>query len=272
MQYCRYVLPTGLEKWSHYRVENAGSKWLLLIHQAIFNLMAFQVYWWLMLFHLWIYSPCPYAFIHVHTTNYFSTGRVVYKFLLSIWQTFTFILDILYPLYLHLPIPSSQGEESTARRLVNVEPRSLPFRPCSKSQSPWISWPNGPSPFPEPGWVSSLVHPPRPGMRGDQKTGGHAGWDVHKAIWDGPGVGKEERIEGVLPYTILPALPCLVQNSEEPKNSKLEPDYPGHVEGIYVERGWKNIFHLNVINQVIKQLNTKTSFVDLHFILLPHKC
>lgn len=41
------------------------------------------------------------------------------------------------------PHPSSQGEKSTAKRWVKVEPRSLPFRPCSRSQDPRISCLNG---------------------------------------------------------------------------------------------------------------------------------
>lgn len=66
---------------------------------------------------------------------------------------------------------------------------------------------------------------------------------------------------------------CHVWYSEESKNSKLEPGHLGHVEGVYVEIGRKDIFHLQVVNQAVKQLNTEISFVDLHyFVLLPSKC
>lgn len=131
--------------------------------------MVFQVYWWFTLFQLQIYSLCPYIFIHLHTTNSFSAGTIAYKFLLSIWQTFYLRTGHTAPTPPHLPTPSSQCEESTARRLVSVEPRSLPFRPCSRSQSPQIPCPNGPKPISRVWLVSVLVYSPRQGMRGDQR-------------------------------------------------------------------------------------------------------
>lgn len=79
-------------------------------------------------------------------------------------------------------------------------------------------------------------------------------------------------MEGISPYTILLVLPCLVENSDESKNSKLELDLPVHAEGVYDKTGRTNIFHLKIINQAVKPLHIQTSFVDLHFVLLPYKC
>lgn len=119
---------------------------------------------------LLIFSTCPDTFIYVPTTGSFSIGTIFYKFILSIWQTFHFHTGYiaLHPTFTSL-YPFFRGKESTARKQVNVKSRSLPFRPCFRSQGPRISCPNAPSPFPEPGCVSSPVHPPRPDMRSDQR-------------------------------------------------------------------------------------------------------
>lgn len=97
-----------------------------------------------------------------------------------------------------------------------------------------------PSPLPEPGWVFFLVHPPRPGMRREQwlVSAGHV--DMQDGVCTrlcGMDLGvwgrRELGLNAALPYTSLPALPWLVQNSEESKNSKSGPGHPGRVDDIH---------------------------------------
>lgn len=117
-------------------------------------------------------------------------------------------------------------------------------------------------------------------MRGDQRLVSIGQVDMQGWVctWQGGmqlGMGQKELgtgQKGPSIYTSFPDLPRLVQNPEEPKNSKLEPTHPGHVEGVNVELGRKNLLHLQVINQAVKLLHTQTSLVALQFVLLPYKC
>lgn len=162
-----YQLAWGNDCITAWKMLCPNGYWII---KPTFNLIAFQVCWWFMLFQLLIYSFCSYVFVHIHPMNSFSSGRVVYKSLLSIWQIFYFSTGHT------APTPPSPAY-TPALRVRSAHPGDWSLRSPDPFLLEHIPGPRvlefpaqmAPSPFPEPGWVSPLACLLRTGTRGDQR-------------------------------------------------------------------------------------------------------